>query len=72
MQCTFVVNEVIQYYRSKNSDVYVMLLDASKAFDKVRYMKLFNLLCKGGLCPVICCLLLYMYTNQTMKKSAFL
>ena len=67
MQCTFVVNEVIQYYRNKNSDVYVMLLDASKAFDKVHYMKLFNLLCKRGLCPVICRLLLYVYTNQTIS-----
>ena len=49
------------------SDVYVMLLDASKAFDKVHYMKLFNLLCQRGLCPVICRLLLYVYTNQTIN-----
>ena len=63
MQCTFVVNKVIQYYRNKNSDVYAMLLGTSKAFDKVHYMKLFNLLCKRGLCPVICRLLLYVYIS---------
>ena len=67
MQCTFVVNEIIQYYRNRNSDVYVMLLDASKAFDKVHYLKLFNLLCKREFCPMLCRLLLYIYTSQIIS-----
>ena len=29
-QCTFVVNEVVQYYINNNSDVHVTLLDASQ------------------------------------------
>ena len=67
MQCTFVLNEIIQYYRNKNSDVYVMFLDASKAFDRVQYTKLFQLLCNKGLCPLICRMLCYLYTNQTVS-----
>ena len=54
MQCTFVVSEVNQYCRNKKNDMFVMLLDASKAFDKVLYIKLFNLLCKRGFCPMVC------------------
>ena len=65
MHCTFVVNEVIHYY----TDMYVMLLDSSNAFDKVHYLKLFNLLCKRGLCPMVCCLLLYVYTNQIISVT---
>ena len=40
--CTFVVNEIIQYYLNNDSNVYVTLLDASKAFDRVNYVKLFR------------------------------
>ena len=64
MQCTFVVNEIIQHYRNRSSDVYVMFLDASKAFDKVHYLKLFKLLCDREFCPMLCHLLLYIYTSQ--------
>ena len=60
------LEEVIQYYKSNKTDVYVMMLDASKAFDRVEYVKLFSLLLKRGLCPVICRLLIYMYTNQSL------
>ena len=65
-QCTFVLEEVLQYYKNNNTDVYVMMLDASKAFDRVEYTKLFSLLVERKLCPVICRLLLYMYTNQRL------
>ena len=63
-QCTFVLEEVLQYYKNNNTNVYVMMLDASKAFDRVEYTKLFSLLVNRKLCPVVCRLLLYMYTNQ--------
>ena len=43
-----------------------MMLDASKAFDRVEYTKLFSLLVNRKLCPVVCRLLLYMYTNQRL------
>ena len=41
---TFLLEEVIQYYKNNNTDVYVIILDASKAFDIVEYVKLFHLL----------------------------
>ena len=40
-QCTFVVKETVEYYRKNHNDVYVMLLDASQAFDRVNFVKLF-------------------------------
>ena len=42
--CTFVLAKVIQYYKNNKTDVYVMMLDASKAFDRVEYVKLFSFL----------------------------
>ena len=39
------VNETIQYYiENEGQAVYLLLLDASKDFDKVSYEKLFELL----------------------------
>ena len=43
-QCTFVLKEIVQYYTNNDSNAYCMLLDASKAFDHVHYIKLFKLL----------------------------
>jgi hypothetical protein len=65
--CTFVVKETIQYYMNKDSSVFVMLLDASQAFDRVHYVKLFRLLLKKGLCPLVARLLAVMYTNQYVR-----
>ena len=65
--CTFVVNEVVKYYNNNKTDVYMMMFDASKAFDRINYVKLFQTLLDIGLCPVICCLLAYMYTNQCIR-----
>ena len=40
--CTVILKEVIQNYIEGHSNVYCCLLDASKAFDKVHYRKLFT------------------------------
>ena len=66
-QCTFVVKETIQYYVNGGSSVYVMLLDASKAFDRVSYVTLFNMLLRRGLCPLVCRLLAIEYTCQSSR-----
>lgn len=66
-QCTFVLNEIIQYYRNNGSNVNVCMLDASKAFDRVHYVKLFRLLIKRGICPIIARVLINLYTNQKVK-----
>ena len=44
--------------------VYVSQLDASKAFDRVSYSRLFNVLLDNNVCPYIVRLLCYMYLNQ--------
>ena len=50
-QCTFSMLEIIDYYNFNKSDVGVLLLDASKAFDRVNYCKLFNELLKRNISP---------------------
>ena len=37
--CTFAVMETIEYYKKNGSNVHVLLLDASNAFDRVNYIK---------------------------------
>ena len=66
-RCTFVVKETVQYYLNGGSIVYGMLLDASKAFDRVQFIKPFRLLLSRGLCPVLCRLIATPYTNRTSR-----
>ena len=52
--CSTMVNETVQYYTENGAKpVYVLLLDASKAFDKVAFNVLFNELRDRSLCPKI-------------------
>ena len=63
--CSTMLIETVQYYLERGGQsVYVLLLDASKAFDKVSYDVLFNLLLDRNVCPRIINLLYYMYTHQ--------
>ena len=63
--CSTMVNETVQYYTENGpKPVYVLLLDASKAFDKVAFNVLFNELRDRSLCPKSTKLLYYMYTDQ--------
>lgn len=45
----FVLSQVADYFNSHGSSVYVASLDASKAFDRVNHVKLFNKLLEKGL-----------------------
>ena len=64
--CTTMVNETIQYYYSNGTKpLYLLLLDASKAFDKVSFYTLFNMLLDKKMCPRTLKCLYYMYTNQS-------
>ena len=42
-KCSFALMET-NYFQSNNSEVHVLLLDATRAFDRVNYVKLFQLL----------------------------
>ena len=47
--------------------MYSLFLDASKAFDRVNYVKLFNLLLERNMCPTVARFLAYMYTKQSCR-----
>ena len=47
--------------------LYLLLLDASKAFDRVKYVKLFNTLHDRKMCPIVLRLIMNMYTNQEIQ-----
>ena len=52
--CSTMVNETIQYYTENGGNpVYLLLLDATKAFDKVSYKVLFDVLLDKNVCPRI-------------------
>ena len=69
-KCTFALTETVNYFRKNKSNVYNgMLLDATKAFDKVNYVKLFYQLIDRGLNPFIIRCLLYTYTHQCLNVS---
>lgn len=59
--CSFLMAETIQYYRSRGSNVYMLSLDATKAFDRVQYSKLFKLLISREVCPLIIRFILNIY-----------
>ena len=66
-QCTYSMLETVNYYNLNKSNVFVLMLDASKAFDRVNYCKLFGELLKRDISPIVLRLLLYMYTSQTLR-----
>ena len=54
------VNETIQYYIEKGGTrIYLLLLDATKAFDKASYKVLFDILLKKNVCAKLVNLLYY-------------
>ena len=65
VNCTTMLVETVHYYdENGRQPVYVLQLDASKAFDRVSYSRLFNVLLDNNVCPYIVRLLCYMYLNQ--------
>lgn len=63
--CIFLLKEVIDYFNSFGSPVYICFMDASKAFDRVNHWFLFDKLLKRGLPKVVVRLLCFWYTTQT-------
>ena len=45
--------ETVEYYNDNDTDCYLLLLDASKAFDRVEYVKLLTILRDRKICPIV-------------------
>ena len=65
-QCIYVVKEVIDYFRKRNTTVFTCFLDASKAFDRVNHKVLFESLLKRGVPGYLVRLLVFWYRSQSM------
>ncbi len=59
--------ETVNYYNFNRSNVYVLLLDATEALDRVKYCKLFREVSNRQMSPLVIMLLMYMYTNQILQ-----
>jgi hypothetical protein len=63
---TSVLLQTVDYYIDNGGLVYGMALDATKAFDRVEYCRLFALLLERGMNPLYIRLIVEMYTSQKM------
>ena len=66
IQCVSMVTEVIDYYKNNGTPVYMCMLDASKAFDRVNLLTLFKTLYSRGMCPIYLRLLIKIHKEQQM------
>ena len=62
--CTMVLKETLSYYTVDGGFAFCTLLDATKAFDRVNYCKLFRLLMQHNIPASYLRLLLNLYTNS--------
>ena len=61
---SYIALETIEHYKSNGDYVHTLLLDASKVFDRVNYVKMFVKLLVWGMYPMTVRLLLNIYTKQ--------
>ena len=64
-----ILKESLAYYNTNSSTAFCTFLDASKAFDRVRYCKLFRLLIDRELPPCIIRMLICLYTNHKVRVA---
>ena len=64
--CTFIYKEVIDHYINNDSTVYSCFLDASKAFDRVHYGKLFRILLSKNIHKIV----VRLYFDSYMRQKA--
>ena len=69
IQCTAVIIDTINYYINNNCGVYMCMLDASKAFDRVDLYTLFSKLRQRKICPMILRFLMKSYKNQFLRVN---
>ena len=64
--CIYVLKEMIEFYKSCNTSVFVTFLDASKAYDKIGHWLLYKLLHNDV--PVFIVKILVDYIGTLTKK----
>jgi hypothetical protein len=67
--CTMLLKEIISYYLSNDSSIYCIMLDATKAFDRVNYCKLFRELMMRNLPATFTRLMLNMYCSHFTRVT---
>ena len=65
--CTMVLKETLSYYVNNQTPVFCTFLDASKAFDRIHYGKLFDVLIKRNLPVCIIRVLINLYTYNLLR-----
>jgi len=67
--CSLILKECIAYYNNNHSTVFCTMLDATKAFDRVEYCRLFRELMARQVPPVVTRMLLNMYINHSTRVA---
>ncbi|CAL4243128.1 unnamed protein product, partial [Meganyctiphanes norvegica] len=62
-----VLQETVDYYNNRGGTVYCLALDATKAFDRVDFNKLFECLLKRNVNLLVVRFLLNMYLDQKVR-----
>ena len=65
--CIYALSELIEYFKSRSTSVYVAFLDASKAFDKISHWTLFRKLIDRIVPMYLIKVLCYWYQHQLMS-----
>ena len=68
---TLTLKEIVRYYKQKNTAVFAAVVDASKAFDRVRHDRLYKILQDRGIPPIALRLILSMYESQQSRCRYF-
>ena len=69
VMCTATLKEIASHYNAKGSQVFMCMLDATKAFDKVDFVKQFELLMRRDIPGVFLRLILDLHTYAKDLKQ---
>ena len=65
--CIYALSELIEYFKSRSTSVYVAFLDASQAFDKISHWTLFRKIIDRNVPMYLIKVLCYWYQHQLMS-----
>ena len=60
----YTLKEIVEYYKSHSTSVYICFMDASKAFDRVNHWTLFKKMIDSGMPPIFVRLIVTWYCEQ--------